>query len=114
MARDYSRFPDNEDGDILWKMSEEGDNLLLAREIDFSVIFPTEDSALDFAMHLLRHGRKISFSPYEDHEELPWEVQVHAMMVPTHQNISSYERQLAEDAAVLGGRPDGWGCFAQD
>jgi hypothetical protein len=46
MQRDYGRFPNDENGDVPWRMLEGGDNLSKPREIDFSVIFPTEGAAL--------------------------------------------------------------------
>jgi hypothetical protein len=49
MKRDYTKFPDDENGDVLWQMLEDGDNLSKPGEIDFSVIFPTEEAALRFA-----------------------------------------------------------------
>ena len=90
------------------------DDLTQAREVTFSVIFPTEESALKFAVHLLRNDQKVSFAPYAEHEEFPWQVEAHPTMVPNHENISGYEAQLAEDAAGFGGRNDGWGCFVVD
>ena len=114
MSRNYSQFPDDENGDILWNMQQEGDNLDIPREIDFSIIFPTEQAAIQFAVELLRSDQKVSFSPYEEHEELPWQVQAHPVMVPTHENISGYEHELATGAQKYGGRNDGWGCFAQE
>lgn len=113
MARNYEQFPDHENGDVLWDMAQNGDDLTKQREVDFSVIFPTEKAALEFAVLLLRNDQKVSFAPY-DNDELPWQVQAHPIMVPTHANISGYESQLADDATPLGGRNDGWGCFAQD
>jgi hypothetical protein len=114
MKRDYAQFPDDENGDVLWRMRDHGDNLAKPREIDFSVIFPTEEAALRFAVHLLRNDQKVSFSEYEEHDELPWQVQVHPFMEPTHENITAFENQLGEDAAEFGGRNDGWGSMAQD
>lgn len=114
MKRDRARFPDDENGDVLWRMAENGDNLSTPREIDFSVIFPTEEAALRFAVHLLRNDQKVSFSEYEEHDELPWQVEVHPFMEPTHENITGFEKQLGEDAAEFGGRNDGWGSMAQD
>jgi Regulator of ribonuclease activity B len=114
MQRDYTRFPNDENGDVLWRMSEDGDNLSKRREIDFSVIFPTEETALQFAVHLLRNDQKVSFSEYKEHDELPWQVHVHPMMEPTHENITGFENQLGKDAAEFGGRNDGWGSWAQD
>lgn len=107
-------FPDDENGDVLRQMAEQGDDLSVAREIDFSVIFPTEEAALQFAVLLLRNGQKVSFSEYEEDEERPWEVQAHPFMVPTHDNISGYESLLASEAESLGGLNDGWGCVVQE
>lgn len=91
MKRDLAQFPNNENGDVLWRMAKNGDNLAKAREIDFSVIFPTEDAALEFAVQLLRNDLKVSFSEYEGNKELPWQVQVHPFMEPTHANITGFE-----------------------
>jgi len=113
MSRNHSLYPDDENGDILWKMEQDGDNLSVPREIDFSVIFPTEDAALKFAVDLLRNEQKVSFSPYEEHKELQWQVQAHPVMLPTHENITGYEGELARSAVEYGGRNDGWGCFSQ-
>jgi hypothetical protein len=107
-------FPDDENGEVLRQMMEQGDNLEIPREIDFSVIFPTEDSALKFAVLLLRNGQKVSFSEYEEHDELPWQVQAHPFMVPSHENISGYEALLAGEAEAFAGQNDGWGCEIQE
>lgn len=114
MARDLKQFPDDENGDVLWNMHSDGDNLATPREVDFSVIFPTEEAALQFAVHMLKNEQKVSFSAYEGNDEMPWQVQTHPVMEPNHENISGYESQLAEDAAKYGGRNDGWGAMQQD
>ena len=62
-------------------------------------------------MHRLRNGQKVSLAPYPEEDELPWEVTVHPTFVPTHANITNYERLLASDAGTYGGRNDGWGCM---
>lgn len=114
MSRDLALFPDDENGDVLWNMQEDGDNLSTSREVDFSVIFPSEEAALKFAVQLLRDEQKVSFSKYDGNDELPWQVQAHPVMEPTHENIIGYEEQLAEAAAKYGGRNDGWGSMQQD
>jgi hypothetical protein len=113
MTRDHDQFPDDENGDVLWNMSQNGDNLSVRREIDFSVIFPTEGAAIEFAVILLKNGQKVSSSSYDGNTNFPWQVHTHPMMLPTHGNVSAYEEQLGQDAAKFGGRNDGWGCFAQ-
>lgn len=112
MERDYLTCPDDENGDVLWRMLEDGDDLAQAREVDFSVVFPDEGGAMAFATQLLREGQKVSFSAY-DKAGFPWQVQAHPVLLPTHENISGYEHLLAENAAPFGGKNDGWGCFAQ-
>ena len=107
------KFPDDENGEVLRRMAEQGDDLSVPREIDFAVIFPTEDAALRFALVLLKSGQKVSFSEYDEHDELPWQVLAHPLMEPTYENISGYEGLLANEAAPLGGRNDGWGCESQ-
>jgi len=106
-------FPDDENGDVLRRMQESGDDLTIAREIDFSVVFPSEDAAIAFAVHLLRNGQKVSLAEPKTDDDLPWEVTVHPRFVPTHAAITAYEELLARDAAEFNGRNDGWGCMQQ-
>jgi hypothetical protein len=114
MKRDSSEFPDDENGDVLWNMSESGDDLAKIREVDFSVIFPSEENALQFAIQLLKNEMKVSFSEYEENKEFPYQVTVHVMIVPSHKAITALEDQLGEIAEMLGGQNDGWGCFRQE
>lgn len=114
MQRDYTTFPDDENGDVLWEMAANGDKLDIARDINFSLVFPSEESAIKFALHLLRNQQKVSFSSYEGKEGYPWQVEVHPFMPATHENISGFEALLGNDAQLLGGINDGWGCFSQE
>jgi hypothetical protein len=114
MTRDPARFPHDDNGDVLWRMAQHGDQLEKPRQFDFAVIFPTEQDALGFAVHLLKQGQKVSFSEYEEGEDMPWQVEVHPFFVPTHLSITQYEALLAADAANFNGRNDGWGCMQQD
>jgi len=114
MARDYALYPDDENGNVLWKMKQGGDNLDIPREVDFAVVFADEPSALEFAMRLLRYGQKVSFGRYEGAEGFAFQVQAHPIMVASYEHVSGYERQLGKDAAALGGRNDGWGCYGRE
>lgn len=114
MNSDNEQFPDDENGDVLWRMASNGDNLSKSREVDFSVIFPTEDAALKFAVQLLRNGKKVTFGPYESNAYFPWQVEVHPVLLPTHEIITKYESLLAIESEAYGGINDGWGSYAQD
>jgi Protein of unknown function (DUF1260). len=108
MERDVTRFPNDENGDVLWRIAQRGADLTEEREIDFAVVFPTREAALEFGVFALQTEAKVSFSAYED-EEFPWQIYVHAVMEPTHSDISEFEAFLGARAEQLGGRSDGWG-----
>lgn len=114
MHRDFSDFPDDENGNILWGMAKDGDKLQVPREVNFSVVFPSEQSAMTFAVHLLRNGQKVSCSEYDGKKGFSWQVEAHPVMAATYENISGYEQLLGDDAKSLGGINDGWGCFSQE
>lgn len=39
MTRDYQQFPDDENGDVLWQMYEDGNDLSDLHEVEFSIVF---------------------------------------------------------------------------
>jgi Regulator of ribonuclease activity B len=43
MKRDYAQFPNDDNGDVLWHLHSKGDALTEPREIDFTVILPSEE-----------------------------------------------------------------------
>lgn len=110
MKRDYREFPDDDNGNVLWHMRSKGDSLTKPREIDFSVIFPSEDAAIEFSVTCLRSEFKVGYHETEQkHEDgLDWEVIVYAHAVPTHADIAMLEDALGKRAALLGGRTSGW------
>ncbi|MDO5624992.1 MAG: ribonuclease E inhibitor RraB [Pseudomonadota bacterium] len=114
MNRDYATFPDDDNGDVLWRMAQDGDNLGKHREVDFAVIFADESSARKFANQVQQNADKVSVDCYEGYPEMPWEVLVHVVLPPTHAAITAYEAELQSHAELLGGRNDGWGSFQQD
>lgn len=111
MTRDKQLFPDDEIGDALWALQEDGEDLSFEREVEFAVIFPEEQAALDFAIMLLQNGQKVAYSEYDGDENNPWQVLAYPVMEPTHESISGYEELLAEHSAPLGGKTDGWSAL---
>ena len=112
--RDLTQFPLDDNGDVLWRMASHGDNLDVPRDIDFSVVFPTEQHAEAFREFMESRGfvaglRQFSSQP----EGLIWDVTVTHPMVPAHRTISTFELMLEEEAAAGGGVNDGWGSFQQ-
>jgi hypothetical protein len=110
MKRDYSQFPEDDNGEVLWQLRCEGDALTEPRELDFTVILPSEEAATEFAALCLRSGFKVEMEESEEHHEdgLDWNVTVYTCAVPTHADITALEQSLGEHAAPLGGRTSGW------
>jgi hypothetical protein len=104
MSRDLILFPEDEIGNTLWNMQENGDELLREREIEFSVLFPSKSLALQFGQLLLENNQKLSFTPYETNSELPWEITAYPFMSATYENITNYQGLLESSAAPLTGQ----------
>jgi hypothetical protein len=105
------KFPNDENGEALRLMRASGDDLSKERDIDFSVIFSDESSAKSFCTIILEYGMKLDCCKSEQHIE-EWDVTVTKKMTPSYEGINSMETRLANLAAPLGGRNDGWGCFS--
>jgi len=112
MSRDLMEFPEDNIGDALWKMQQAGDDLSIARELEFSVLFPTESLALKFGQLLLENNQKLSFCPFQNNDELPWEITAYPEIIPSHENIVAYQNLLETSAEPLKGQFDGWYCIS--
>lgn len=108
--RNTAVFPEDENGDVLFRMARSGDDLCIARAIKFSVAFPGASARRAFLASLEEEGLT---GKLEDGGHQPWEVTVTEVMLPTHANITTFERRLELLAIPLEGRNDGWGCFQQ-
>ena len=99
--------------DALERMKANGDDLTCPRDVDFTVVFPNESAAQEFAGHFrgLGHRTSVEFSKTVD--ELPWDVVVVKHMALSQGDIERFEDTLQDVASNLGGRNDGWGCFSE-
>ncbi len=107
------KFPSDSNGNMLWNMERGGDNLSKAREIQFSVIFPSQEQALKFGRILLANNQKLSFCPYLENPEHPWEITAYPEMPASYENITSYQYLLETQARKFDGIYDGWYCQPQ-
>lgn len=41
----YEQYPDDDNGNVLWQMHEDGDDLTEAHEIEYSIAFTSEEKA---------------------------------------------------------------------
>lgn len=111
MDRDLTLFPNDTTGDTLWQMQQAGDDLDKIREVEFSVLFPSQALALQFGQLLLENSQKLSCTPFQDNEELPWEITAYPEMSLNYENISAYQELLEMSCVQLEGQFDGFYCL---
>jgi hypothetical protein len=109
--RNHALFPDDENGDVLFDIAVRGGDLITPKEVDFSHVFSSEFAARSFASELL-DSDEIAIEPYDGAKGFTWEVCVTRKMLPTHNNITAHETDLAVLANRHEGRPDGWGFMS--
>lgn len=111
MQRDENLYPQDPIGDFLWQQVQAGDDLNKIRALEFSVLFAEQTLALNFGQLLLENNQKLSFTPFPDNEELPWEITAYPEMALTYQNIAAYQDLLETSCAAFQGKFDGFYCL---
>ena len=114
MSRNYELFTDDDNGNVLWQMYEDGNDLTDLHEIEFSIVFTTQDQAEKCALHLLHEEQKISLFQEEvknDGSDL-WVLNVHVNMIPEYQDVQDLEEWFVKIAEMFQGEYDGWGCLS--
>lgn len=104
-------IPDDENGEVLRRMFDDGDDLSLPRGIDFHLVFGEQAQAHGFAGQAAMLP-ELLVSPPEIDEEGIWMVSVRRHMPASHAAITALEQQLALVAQAFEGYPDGWSCSA--
>ena len=104
-----SNIPNDENGDVIRRMIKNDDDLSKPRLIDFCHVFSERRQALAFAEMIDDRQLEVCISYYEKRDL--WDVKVKRYMIPTHHEITAFEKSLAVQAELLGGEADGWGCM---
>lgn len=110
MSRDYQQFPDDDNGNVLWQMAEDGDDLTVAHEIEYSIAFKSQEIAEKCALFLLAEEQKISL--FQDEENNEWFITIYVYMEPDYSDIVDLEEWFTKIATDYNGEYDGWGCMA--
>ncbi|MDB5429150.1 MAG: ribonuclease inhibitor RraB [Caulobacter sp.] len=107
-------FPDDADGRVLKGMAAGGDNLTAPRDIDFSILFPSEAAARGFVnLPQLQQYRLEcrSYDSGDDEDDGGWDVTVSVHAVPAYAFVVEFQEKLAMWSEPFDGDNDGWGCF---
>lgn len=103
-------IPEDENGAVLRRMLEDGDDLTVPREVDFFLVFGEQAAAEAFVPAAAALGDVLVSVPEADDEGI-WQVTVSRHMEPKHAAITALEKELTVLAEPFGGYPDGWGCM---
>ena len=112
MTRDYEQFPDDDNGNVLWQMAEDGDDLTELHEIEFSISFQDQKNAEQCALYLLYQEQKVSLFQDDSVEPNEWVITIFVNMEPEYSDIVDLEQWFTKIAEQFGGEYDGWGCMA--
>lgn len=111
MDRDFKKFPDDGTGEALWDKKLSGDDLTKSREIEFTVVFPTENEALSFGKSLLLNRQKVLLCDSNESDDYPFEIVVYVELDLSYKSIIEYQELLEQFSSPLNGLNDGWGCI---
>lgn len=104
-------IPDDDTGDVLRQMLDDGDDLSQPRDIAFHLVFATEAQAAAFAAQAALLPDLRIDAPVVDEEGI-WEVTATRNMPAMHGVITVLETLLMRAAEAHAGYPDGWSCSA--
>ncbi|MFP4356754.1 MAG: ribonuclease E inhibitor RraB [Phycisphaerae bacterium] len=102
-------LPDNADGDALRQLAEDGSRLDKPMEINFPVICPSQETALDIAAAAMEQDFDVDV--WQDEETSEWICECSLTMVPHYDDLLGIQQALDELARPFGGKSDGWGTF---
>lgn len=112
MTRDFKQFPDDDNGNVLWQMHQDGDDLTEAHEIEYSIAFNSKELADKCALYLLQEEQKISLFEDDESDRAEWIITIYVYMEPEYSDIVDLEEWFTKIAEQHGGEYDGWGCMA--
>lgn len=110
MTRDFEKFPEDDNGNLLWQMHEDGDDLDEIHELEFSMYFKTQELAEKCAISLLLEEQKISLYLDEDVQPSEWVITIYVNLYPEYEDIVDLEQWFTKIAEQFDGEYDGWGC----
>jgi hypothetical protein len=109
LSQSIQHFPNDENGRVLRRMYDGGDDLTQSRVVDFCFVFPDRAHALAFVRDVADQTLETCLSWYQG--KSMWQIIVKRDMVPEHASITAMESTLTLKANQAGGKADGWGCM---
>lgn len=112
MTRNFEQYPDDDNGNVLWQMHEDGSEMSDYYDIEFSIAFADKTQAEQCALYLLHQEQKVSLFEDGESEVSEWIVTIHVHMEPEYTDIVDLEEWFINIAEKFQGEYDGWGCLS--
>jgi len=105
-------YPDDDDGDALRRVAEDGNDMSKPMDIDLSVAVPDKESG-DRVAELAR-ARGYAVDVYFDEEDESWTCYCTKNMLVTYDGVVTAQEELDELSEPFGGYCDGWGTLGNE
>lgn len=106
------QFPDDDNGELLAEMAEQGVDLTQFHTVDFFILFEQQDHAQSFADAIQHDELAPSTKIQRCSDTGVWEVLTSIKMVPEHSLLTTTEQYLESLADKHHGYGDGWGILS--
>lgn len=105
--RSFDRFPDDDDGDVLWTLERYGADLSREHDVVFHLWFAQQGGAYRFIdlMAIVLPDFETELQP----EDGGWLVSCIGWLVPDYATVVRHRNAIEQVARAYGGREDGWG-----
>jgi hypothetical protein len=100
-------FPDDEDGDAMWRVASNGSDLKIPMKIDFAVAAPRDERKEQIQNITAEHGFLSNLDWDEESQELT--CYCSKIMILDHTELLKTQELLNQMTKPLGGYCDGWG-----
>ena len=107
-------FPNDENGNILRELQKKGVDFSIPHKADFFAVFRTEEMANIVAKQYLSDSfpnENIVVIETRPAEAGGMELELGVKMLLTHENVTNFEKRLAERVSHQDGYLDGWGAL---
>jgi hypothetical protein len=109
-------FPNDENGDVFRRMEASAFDFSIPHNVDFFAVFPTMQEADAVAKQFIADHHAgallVSVETYPS-EKGGTELMVVKEMLVTHENVTRFEKLLAQRAEKHDGYVDGWGVMQE-
>ncbi len=98
MTRDYEQFPDDDNGNVLWQMHEDGDDLQSHMRLKYSIAFTTQEQAEKCALYLLAEEQNFHYFKMKNLMPFEWIITIYVYMEPEYSDIVDLEQWFTKIA----------------